>query len=277
MPFLDGHSLKSSVGERTYANRISGNLQSPTKLFLILTKQGFSIILNAYRSANACPLSLSSGGNLRSELSMQHHHTYATRKKIVRLIAGVLAGLVLAACSASGPVRADKPAGLDPEDLRPGLAVLYFHKKFRQVAEMPKGSWAEKLGRPGTPVAQLNHRFGNGPVFDSGVGEKIGVRLNGFIHLSVAGAYVFTVNSNDGAEISIDGRVVVSDPDVHSDRFSAPGVFEAGMAGWYPFQVYFFQNKKTATLQLYWKPPRVEAFAIVPAEAFAHLPQADMR
>jgi hypothetical protein len=204
---------------------------------------------------------------------MEHNRANRMGEKIVRLIAGVLAGLVLTACSASGPVRADKPAAINPEDLQPGLATLYFYKKFRHVSEMPKGDRAEKSGKPGKPVAQLNHRFGTGPVFDSELSEKIGVRFTGFIHLTVPGAYVFAVNSNDGAEVSIDGRVVVFDPDVHSDRFSTPGVFEAGMNGWYAFQVYFFQNKGTATLELYWKPPEAEEFSIVPADVLRYLPK----
>jgi hypothetical protein len=196
-------------------------------------------------------------------------------KRMVRFMAAVAAGVVLAACAAPRPVPTDKSADLDPRALRPGLAVLYFHKRFRHISEMPQGKWAEKLGRPGQPILQLNHRFGKGEVFDSGVSIKIGVRLTGFIHLAEAGSYVFTVNSNDGTEVSIDSRVIVSDPDVHSDRFSAPGVFEARAAGWYPIEVYYFQNKGTATLELYWKPPQVEAFAIVPADAFAHLPEAN--
>jgi hypothetical protein len=206
------------------------------------------------------------------EISMKGVHTNVFSKRIILPVVVGMVGLVLTACSASGPIRADKPAGINPEDLRPGLTTLYFNKKFRHVSEMPKGKYAEKKGKQGKPVPQLNHRFGLGSVFDSGASDKIGVRLTGFIHIPVAGSYVFTVNSNDGVEVAIDGRVVVSDPDVHSDRLSVPGVFEAGMSGWYPFQVYFFENKKTATLELCWKPPSLEACAIVPAEAFAHVP-----
>ncbi len=37
----------------------------------------------------------------------------------------------------------------------------------------------------------------------------------------------------------------------------------------------YFQRKGTATLELYWKPPGQEDadFVLVPAEAFAHIPE----
>lgn len=193
-------------------------------------------------------------------------------KMQVRMLTGFLAGWVLAACSTSWTVQADHALGPNQKELQAGLAVLYFHQKFRHVSEMRKGEWAEEMVKPGKPVALLDHRFGDGPVFNSGVSDKIGVRLTGFIHLAIQGLYVFKVYSNDGAEIVIDGQRVVSDPDVHSDRFSAPGRIEVAKPGWYPFLAYYFENKKTATLQLYWKPPRAETFAIVPAHAFGHLP-----
>jgi hypothetical protein len=204
---------------------------------------------------------------------MFHGRKAALGQIQVWMLTGFLAGWVLAACSASGPIQAAKPAGPSLKEPQAGLAVLYFHQKFRNISEMPKGEWAEKMGKPGKPIPNLDHRFGDGPVFDSGVSDKIGVRLTGFIHLAVPGSYLFKVNSNDGAEIAIDGRRVVSDPDVHSDRISDTGQFKAAEPGWYPFRAYYFENKKTATLQLFWKPPRAEAFSIVPADAFGHLPK----
>lgn len=203
---------------------------------------------------------------------MFHGRKAALGQIQVRLLTGFLAGWVLAACSASGPVQANQPVGPNLKEPQAGLAVLYFHQKFRNISEIPKGEWAEKMGKPGQPVPLLDHQFGDGPVFNSGVSDKIGVRLTGFIHLEVQGSYLFKVNSNDGAEIVIDGRRVVSDPDVHSDRFSAPGRIEVAKPGWYPFLAYYFENKKTATLQLYWKPPQADAFTIVPAHAFGNLP-----
>ena len=44
-------------------------------------------------------------------------------------------------------------------------------------------------------------------------------------------------------------------------------------AGWYPMLIKYFQKKGTAALSLYWKPPGAAEFSVIPAEAYAHLPE----
>ena len=155
----------------------------------------------------------------------------------------------------------------------PGLAVRYYKGFFRYVKEMPQGKAAQRWGRRGNPIPMLNHQFGKGNVFDSGLSQGVGVMMKGFIHFSNPGLYQFKAKSNDGVRIIINDQVVVSDEDVHSDRYSLPGVVDVKTPCWYPLVVKYFQRKGTAMIALYWKKPGESSFSIVPAEAYAHIPQ----
>jgi hypothetical protein len=162
---------------------------------------------------------------------------------------------------------------INAAQFKTGLSALYFHDfNDRHINFLPKGKHAVRLGRPGKPIPYLNHRFGEGNVFDSGTNRKIGIQMSGYLHLSRPGSYNFKVKSNDGIQILIDNHMIISDPDVHSDRFSQEGVFEVKKGGWYPILVRYFQRKGTATLEFYWQPPRAQEFTVVPTEAYGHIP-----
>jgi hypothetical protein len=171
------------------------------------------------------------------------------------------------------PVGGLSPALTAAADLAPGLAVLYF-KDFieRHVDKLPSGDAAVKKGQPGKPVPFLNHQFGHGTILDSGQDTKIGMEFKGYILLNQTGAYTFQALSNDGLRILIGGRVIIDDPDVHSDRLSSPGTLIVDKPGWYDFKAHYFQRKGTAALVLNWKPPADADFSPVPANAYAHAP-----
>ncbi|UCD90104.1 MAG: hypothetical protein JSW04_01295 [Desulfobacterales bacterium] len=154
--------------------------------------------------------------------------------------------------------------------LQPGLAVRYFKGYFRHVMEMPHGIAAQGSGWQGSPILQLNHRFGKGEVFDSGASRGIGMEMTGFIHFSSPGRYMFKAKSNDGIRITINDKVIVSDEGVHADRYSQPGTVDVKKSCWYPMLISYFQRKGTAMLELYWKTPDVNTFSIVPEGAYAH-------
>jgi hypothetical protein len=169
-----------------------------------------------------------------------------------------------------------KPAAPSPNaaSLKPGLAVFYVLKLFRNIDEMPPMDRARKIGRPvgrpGAPVLQLNHQFDKGVVFDSGQTRGVGVYMNGYIRFSRPGRYIITAQSNDGIRIFIDNQMIINDPDVHGDRYSNRGIFEIKEPGWYDIAMQYFQRKGTAMLKLYWQVPGSNDRVIVPAEVFAH-------
>jgi hypothetical protein len=163
--------------------------------------------------------------------------------------------------------------------LRPGLSVKYYKPKrpssrqMRHISEMPDVQAMGEKGLSGEPVRQLSHRAGRGgTVFNSGFDRLVYVQLLGVIHFTRTGEYTLKVESNDGVRIFLDGRRILDDPTVHSDRFSEPATLHIGEPGHYPLLVRYFQRKGSSALLLYWKKPGDNDFKIVPAEAYAHVP-----
>jgi hypothetical protein len=167
------------------------------------------------------------------------------------------------------------PQVVDEKALEPGLAVLYREKWFKDVDEMTDRESDLEDWRPGKPILYIDSQFGSGEVFGSGLTRKVGVRMTGFLHLEKPGLWEFKAYSNDGIRVILNGQTVVNDPLLHygGDRFSSPRAATVNKAGWYPLLVKYFQKKGTAALTLYWKAPGAEDFSVIPAEAYAHLPE----
>ena len=161
----------------------------------------------------------------------------------------------------------------DDKALQPGLSAIYIPKYFRHIDQMPALDPQMTVEKVGKPILFLNHHFGNEkPVFDSGESRGVGIQMNGFLKFSEAGKYGMMAYSNDGIRVRICGKIILEDPNVHSDRFSPQAVLDIPKPGWYPVMVQYFQRKGTAAIEMHWKPPGKADFSIVPAEAYAHAP-----
>ena len=190
----------------------------------------------------------------------------------------VLAGALLTGCASTHDGGFTKPAA-EPlpamtENLQPGLAALYFPKRFvRHIDALPQGEDAGAKGVPGPPISDLNRRFGRGQVFQSGTNRGIGVEMSGFILLEKPGRYRFRVNSNDGFRIFLDGRLLLEDPAWHStgDRMTPAVELKVSDPAWHSLRIRYFQRKGTAAFQFYWQPPAAADFSPVPAGVLAHL------
>ncbi len=152
----------------------------------------------------------------------------------------------------------------------PGLPVYFRYSFYRHIDKMPTADSMMNEGKPGQQVAYINHQFKES-VFDSGSEKGVGVFLNGYLKMDVAGTYQFKAMSNDGIRVMVNGEIVVLDPTVHSDRFSDSGQVAIDKPGWYPLTVKYFQRKGTARLELYWQPPGMADFIIIPAAAYGHI------
>jgi hypothetical protein len=191
---------------------------------------------------------------------------------LLAILPGLLTGCASAPLIADGFTAAPgPPLPLAAKELRPGLAVLYFKHPFvRDLDALPRGEDAREQGWRGAPIPHLDHRFGRGPVFESGTNRGIALEMSGYIRLERTGTYSFQANTNDGFRLSIDGRRLIDDPLWHADRFSPEARLTILEPGWYSMRIRYFQRKGTATLQLYWQPPGEPAYAIVPAGVLAH-------
>ncbi len=156
--------------------------------------------------------------------------------------------------------------------LQPGLQPRYFAKFMaRDVRELPDDTGSQLKTWLGEPITVIDHQFGDGEVFGSGLSRGVGVRMRGAIRLPARGTYTFQAVSNDGIEMFLGDLLVLSDPLQHSDQLSKEGSVEIPAEGWYPVRIDYFQRKGTATLQLFWTTPRGTRTTI-PAEAYGHLP-----
>lgn len=154
--------------------------------------------------------------------------------------------------------------------LKPGLAVQYYGSKFNSIRELVEWMDYDK-GNSGITIPMLNYQVGQGNVLTTTSNDFIGADITGYIHMKDAGSYSFMVHSNDGVRVTIGGKMIHEDPDVHGDRFSDEIKLEISEPGWYPVRVLYFEKKNTSTLELYWDPPGAPEMDYVPAEAFSHI------
>jgi hypothetical protein len=127
-------------------------------------------------------------------------------------------------------------------------------------------------GEPGPPLPQLDYQSGAGTVLTSDHADMVGARIRGFINFDQPGRWLLATQSNDGVRVRIDGKIIINDPDVHSDQFSMNAELNIAAPGWYKLEVSYFERKSTSTLQLYWQPPGGTEFVIVPAAAYGYTP-----
>lgn len=162
-----------------------------------------------------------------------------------------------------------KPASPQPVEAAasPGLAVNYVFFKAHHVDDVE----GEGPGEPGEPLPQLDYRSGQGNVLTADQSDGVGALIKGYIKFPEAGRWLMTANSNDGVRVRVAGTVVIEDPDVHPDQFSANAEINISEPGWYEIGVTYFERKNTSTLQLLWQPPGKTEFAVVPADAFCHV------
>ncbi|MEW5736272.1 MAG: PA14 domain-containing protein [Thermodesulfobacteriota bacterium] len=160
-----------------------------------------------------------------------------------------------------------KPQGPQlPEDK--GLSVSYQTGFFRHMDQMPSHARFARGAHPASPIAKIDHQFGDGPVFGTVHQRGVCFEIEGFIEFDKPGIYMFKAKSNDGVRLYIDGKLILEDPDVHSDRLSQPGSVTVTEPGKKPILVRYFQRKGTAALFLYWQKPEDSDYTIVPESAF---------
>lgn len=146
----------------------------------------------------------------------------------------------------------------------------WFYNSIDDMLPMEKGL---KKGIKGQVLYQLNHKFvKDEQVFGTGIATGIGFYMNGFLHFEKPGTYRFQALSNDGLEITLGRKLLISDPPVHGDRMSTMAIADVAAPGWYPIKIRYYQKKGTATLKLYWQPPGSSKLTIVPEKIYGHNP-----
>src|ERR1043166_891267 len=93
------------------------------------------------------------------------------------------------------------------------------------------------------------------------------VRWTGKIRIPKDGNYIFTLESDDGSRLFIDGKQIIDHNGLHAmEEKSGDAELKAGD---HPLKVEFFENDVDAGCKLFWKQPG-EAREIIPAGVLSH-------
>ncbi len=84
--------------------------------------------------------------------------------------------------------------------------------------------------------------------------EDFAIRLRGRLKVETAGTYGFTLNSDDGSKLYIDGSLVIDNDGLHPMRAMQGSTMLA--AGFHDIEIQYFQGPRTHIgLQWFWQPP----------------------
>ena len=95
--------------------------------------------------------------------------------------------------------------------------------------------------------------------------DHFGYVFTGYIDIPSDGIWDFALNSDDGALLEIEGRVVVDNDGSHS-AFTATGRIPL-MRGMHPFRLSYLEDYEGQSLAWSWKAPGAARFEPVPDKA----------
>ena len=161
-----------------------------------------------------------------------------------------------------------------------GTSSLIESRTFRPVVPVPPS--AKTHARKGLDYEYFQGRFDKLPDFTSLNAERTGsaarpdlavandqdefaLRFKGFIRIPETGVYVFYVNSDDGAKLSVAGHEIVANDGVHG--MTEENAEIALGAGWHSFELVYFQGRGEMGLEVLWRGPGF-ARVLIPAGAF---------
>ena len=127
---------------------------------------------------------------------------------------------------------------------------------------IPWDSLAPTHSRTDSQIAFPNSLDGFG-----GYGElddRFAVQWTGQIRIDAPGTYTFSLKSDDGSRLEIDGNTVVDNDGLHAE-LELSNTIELS-AGFHDVRVRFFENFGAAGVTLYWTPPGSVTKQIVPSE-----------
>lgn len=191
----------------------------------------------------------------------------------MQLIALALTLMLVSACSTRTDELSEKTVPAIPQptasDLQEGLAVKYYYGTFDHVRDLV--SFMEyKDGKPGAPLKSLNHNMDAGRVLTSDADDLVGAHITGYVRLEAQGTYKFQITNNDGVRVHLGGARIYDDPRTGPARTSDPIPVDVAQPGWYQLEIWYFEKRRTATLEIDWKLPKQRMMTDLPAEALKH-------
>ena len=158
--------------------------------------------------------------------------------------------------------------GIFSTDLLPGHGLLaeafYPGVKLTMLPDFdtltPFHTWM--VANIDVPVRSYTQGF---PELGVDVLEDFAIRLRGQIETETAGTYNFTISSDDGSKLLINGELLIDNDGLHGMSAKSNSIMLT--AGFHDVEIQYFQGPRTHIgLQWFWEPPGAAA-AIVPPEA----------
>ena len=177
--------------------------------------------------------------------------------------------LSLSLLPADAPAGGSAAAAAAPEPLPGESAGLFatFHLVGDWLDEMPDFDALPVDLATTVPALDFPLVQSHWSVADARFRDFFAARFTGVLLVPVSGDYTFTLHSDDGADLWLDGAPVLSDPPRHVWRSRAATVTLA--AGRHPIRVGYFDGNGTAGLRLDWTRPD-GVTETIPPSAFCH-------
>lgn len=154
-------------------------------------------------------------------------------------------------------------------ELREGLGAQYYYGTFDHIRDLV--SFMDyKDGNAGVPLRSLSHDMDSGTVLTSEADDLVGAHITGYLYLKARGAYRFQITNNDGARVHLGGARIYNDPRTGPARTSDPIPVDVTEPGWYSLEIWYFEKRRTAVLDIKWNPPGKEGMKNVPADVIRH-------
>jgi len=152
-------------------------------------------------------------------------------------------------------------------DLKPGLAGEYFEIG-KPLHDFPSTDGLRPLVRRVDPEIRFGPTVPGSESFGgTGLEDRFYVRWTGKLRVPARGRYVFTLGSDDGSRLLLEGRPVIDNGGVHLFREAAVTLeLDPGL---YDLQVEYFDNEGVAACELSWEGPGFIR-TVIPPSALLH-------
>lgn len=151
-----------------------------------------------------------------------------------------------------------KPS-VDPGKTVPGLDAQFF--VVRGMSQLPDFSVMTPF--LSKPVAKIMASDSGGNFHGSGRADEVGAVYTGYLIVPYSGIWDFTLESDDGSRLWIDGQLIVNNDGLHPVQArSGSAALDAGA---HPIRIEYFENFGAASIVLKWSSGSSET--VVPATA----------
>lgn len=140
----------------------------------------------------------------------------------------------------------------------------YWYNNARHAANVGQIDWTnpDKV----TTISRIHFASTRGSFFPDGPTDRFAARFVGVIAVPSSGLWTFSLGSDDGSALYIDGELVVNDPNAHGFRWRSGTALLT--EGDHTIEVRFWERTSNAALSVAWTAPGSSFSQIIPSSAY---------